>query len=177
MNSMNDLQGKGYAFADLCCEVETGRAYLISRKERNKVYGYRQGVKCVLGDVERSEWQAMVRKRILDSGEKELHDHLAQWHKEHCYLQQSEDDFAHDVLILHSMRIFDDPLWVHFIPFNQQYRPDVLRGIAAATVCTECCGVPFLATQTRIMHDGNRRTYCSICGRWSHYEILSNGYL
>ncbi len=160
-------------FSDLRHLVGTGRAKHVSGEGRNKVYQYRHGVMCALGDIEQSEWQKMIRKLIQRSGEDELHQQLYQWHKEHSFLQQSKAEFEQDVLKLHSARIFDDPQWVDFIPFNQKYRPEALHGITVVTACTECCGTPFRTTQARIEHDGKNTTHCGICGRWSSYQILS----
>lgn len=160
-------------YDDLQHQYSTGRAVHLSGEGRNKTFGYRRGVKCALGDIELSEWQKLMKELIERSGEVQLHQQLAQWEKEHCHLQRDRSEFEQDILKLHSSRIFDNPEWVDFIPFNQKYRPDVLIGIPAATVCTECCGTPFLVTLARLSRDGNEQTFCRICGRWSRYQILS----
>ena len=170
MNPRNDNLP---TFEDLGCHYGTGRAVLLSGEGRNKVYVYRHGVMCALGDIEQSEWQKLIRELIHRSGEDELLQQLYQWHKEHSFLQQSKAELEQEVLVLHSMRIFDNPLWIDFIPFSQKYRLDTLKGIQLVTVCTECCGAPFLTTQARIDRDGKEQTHCGICGRWSPYQILS----
>ena len=45
-----------YTFSDLRCYYQTGRSYVVSGEGRNRVYGYRTGVQCELGDIERDEW-------------------------------------------------------------------------------------------------------------------------
>ena len=173
MTQTNDSGDRLPTFDDLRRHYQTGRSYLLSGEGRNKVYGYRNGVMCNLGDIERSEWQKMMRELIHRAGEDELHHQLTLWEREHCYFYQSRENLEHHVLELHAAQFFDNPEWVYFIPFNQKHRPDALKGISLVTVCTECCGTPFLTTQARIDHDGKEQTYCGICGRWSPYQILS----
>lgn len=170
MNPRNDTLP---TFADLRHYYATGRAVLLSGEGRNKVYGYRHGIMCAMGDIELSDWQRMMKELISRSGEDGLHRQLTLWVKEHGYAWRDKNELEQKVLELHSMRIFDNPVWVDFIPFSQKYRPDALTGILLVTVCTECCGTPFLTTQARIDHDGKEQTHCGICGRWSPYQILS----
>ena len=63
-------------FAALRCHFQTGRSYVISGEGRNRVYGFRSGVQCDLGDIEKSEWIRMVKEHISRQGEEELHQHL-----------------------------------------------------------------------------------------------------
>ena len=49
------------SFANLRCRFQTGRSFLVSGEGRNRVYGYRNGVQCALGDLERSQWSEMAR--------------------------------------------------------------------------------------------------------------------
>ena len=57
------------SFAALRCHFQTGRSYVIYGEGRNRVSGYRTGVHCDLGDIERSEWIDMVKDMIRRSGE------------------------------------------------------------------------------------------------------------
>ena len=50
-------------FAALRCHFQTGRSYVISGEGRNRVYGFRSGVQCDLGDIEKSEWIRMVKEQ------------------------------------------------------------------------------------------------------------------
>ena len=56
----------------------------------------------------------------------------------------------HKALQLHISRIFDNPRWVNFIPFNREYRPEVLEHASLVTVINECCGKPGEVTQEQI---------------------------
>ena len=74
------------SFADLRCRFQTGRSFIFSGEGRNRVYGYRNGVQCALGDLERSQWCEMARELIDRKGEQELYKHLLQYLKDHNYV-------------------------------------------------------------------------------------------
>ena len=75
-------------FAALRCHFQTGRSYVIAGVGRNRVYGFRIGVQCDLGDIEKSEWIRMVKEHISRQGEEELHQQLLQHLKDQNYLQE-----------------------------------------------------------------------------------------
>ena len=62
-----------YTFSDLRCHYQTGRSYVVSGEGRNRVYGYRTGVQCNLGDIEQKEWCEIVKELIHRKGEQELY--------------------------------------------------------------------------------------------------------
>lgn len=159
-------------FDDLRYQFGSGRSYLISGEGRNRKYGYRRGVVCKLGDIERHEWEQMMLDLIHRSGEDELFQHLSLWYKESCALHKSENEIKRSALIWHSLRLFDDPAWVDYLKFNQRFRPQTLENVPIAYVRTECCEKLFMTTQALLKkaHDG--KTYCQICGRWSPFVIL-----
>ena len=49
---------------------------------RDKVTSYRSGVQTELGDIELSQWQALMRDIIRRSGELELLEQLTEWELE-----------------------------------------------------------------------------------------------
>lgn len=73
------------SFADLRCHFQTGRSFVISGTGRNRIYGYRTGVQCNLGDIERGDWIQMVKDVIHQSGEQKLYDQLLQHLKDQNY--------------------------------------------------------------------------------------------
>ena len=75
------------SFADLRCRFQTGRSFIISGEGRNRVYGYRNGVQCALGDLEQSQWCELTRALIDRKGEQELHTQLLQYLKDHNYIK------------------------------------------------------------------------------------------
>lgn len=162
-------------FDDLRMKCGTGRAILLSGTGRDKKYGYRHGVDCKLGNIERSEWMRMMRELIERSGEEQLHRQMLCWHKEHSYLKETSEQITFSVLVEHSMRLFDNPRWVDYIKFNQQYRPEFLADVAVAKVRSACCSETFLTTQALLDSSYNGTTCCQICGRWAEYEVLATG--
>lgn len=114
-------------FDDLCCYYRTGRSFTISGTGKYRTYGYRHGIQCKLGDIERDQWIQMMLALIEQAGETTLHEHLLNWYKEHNYTRSSPDALALEALIAHSHRIFDNPRWLYYIPFNTRFRPAILQ--------------------------------------------------
>lgn len=112
-------------FSDLRIHYRTGRAYLIRQEGRTKTYGYRKGMQTDLGDLEENTWVQLVSGLIQTSGEQQLQKDLLEWEQEHNYCHNSRKEMEIHVLELYTDRIFDNPLWVDYIPFNRKYRPEV----------------------------------------------------
>lgn len=81
-------------FDDLRCSFQTRRSYVVSGEGRHRVFGYRNGVRCALGDLERSQWCQMVKELIQRQGEHELHQNLLDHLKEHNNQKASSRDLA-----------------------------------------------------------------------------------
>lgn len=160
-------------FSDLRPHYGTGRAYTISGTGRNRVTGYRTGMKCNAGDIEVSEWVQMMKDLIERSKESELYHQLYAFMKERNYVRASKSELEIEVLKLHAQRIFNDEAWVYFIPFNQLYRPSVLDPQRLKWVRTECCMKSGLVTQAMIENSRRREgtISCPICGRFSPYTL------
>lgn len=133
-------------FSDLCLHFQTGRAYIISGQGRNRVYGYRSGVQCNLGDIDSSDWVRMVKDVISREGEQQLH----------------------------AARIFDNEAWVDFLRFNRKYRPDVVTSARLVRIRPMCCKMPGEITQTMLeQHKSTNTAPCPHCGRWAEYELMT----
>lgn len=162
-------------FTDLRCRYQTGRSYVISGEGRNRVYGYRTGVQCDLGDIERSEWCELVRDLIHKTGEQQLYEHLLEWLKGHNCAKESKKDLEFHALELHADRIFDDERWVGFLEFNSRYRPVRLASVRLIWIQNVCCRKPGQITQALLESQTDpHRICCPHCGRWSEYEILND---
>lgn len=163
------------AFEDLRCHYQTGRSYVISGEGRNRVYGYRHGIQCNLGDIERSEWMQMVRDMIGLEGEQILHQQLLQYLKEHNYAKESSKELGFSALQLHAARIFDNETWVDFLKFNRKYRHEIASSAKRDWIVSECCAKPVEITIA--MLDAHKliddRICCPHCGRWTHYELMT----
>lgn len=154
VNAKNEMVDSGVrrdvTFADLRCHCQTGRGYVVSGEGRNRVYGYRIGVLCDLGDIEVSEWCQMVRDLIEQAGEQDLYQHLLEYVKEHYLWLKSKRERENTALELHVARIFDNQEWVGFVEFNQKYRPEILAAVELVTVVPECCKKSGLMPRKRL---------------------------
>lgn len=163
-------------FEDLRVHHGTGRAYTISGTGRTRVMGYRLGKQCNLGDIEASEWASMVKTLIAESGEQELHQQLYTFLKEHNYANSSKSKLEEEALELHAARIFDDQLWVEFIAFNKQFRPEALNTVKFVTVLPDCCGKEGKITEKSFLHrtSSQNENFCPHCGRWTTIHLPEN---
>ena len=125
------------------------------------------------GNVERSQWQSMVRELIREAGEEELFQKLLEWTGERTLWLKTEKERENYALELHASRIFDKEEWVDFVPFNRKYRPARLASVGLVPVVADCCGKEFITTLAQIQNDiGAVR--CPYCGRFSNYKKKGN---
>ena len=161
-------------FEDLRCKYQNGRALLISGEGRNRVYGYRTGVQCELGDIERDEWIRMVKDAIQSAGEKKLYEQLLQHLKDHNNTRDSRAELEFKALELHASRIFDDELWVDYLQFNQKYRTEVIDPTRLVLVMPDCCKKAGQLTRARF-EENREYNCCPHCGRWTQIRLLEEG--
>lgn len=162
-------------FEGLRCHYQAGRSYVVSGEGRNRIYGYRHGIQCNLGDIERSEWMQMVRDVIVHNGEQGLHQQLLQYLTEHNYAKAPQTDLEFLALHLHASRIFDNEAWVDFLKFNRKYRPEIASSAKLVWIIPECCKKPGEVTQAILdfhKHIGNR-SCCPHCGRWVRFKFYT----
>ena len=158
------------SFADLRCRFQTGRSYVVSGTGRNRIYGYRTGVMCQHGDIERSDWIQMVKDLICRAGEQKLYEQLLQHLKDHNYAKESKAELEFKALELHVDRIFDNDLWVDFLKFNSKYRPEIVASTRLILIIPECCKKPGYLTQARY-EDNASYNCCPHCGRWTEISL------
>ena len=60
------------------------------------------------GNIERSQWQSMVRELIREAGEEELFQQLLEWTRERILWLKTEKERKTYALELHASRIFDE---------------------------------------------------------------------
>lgn len=109
-------------FADLSHKNNTFRPYIKSGSGRDKVYGYRYGVITNVGDIEESQWVALMTDLIKRSGEEDIQEQLRRWAKDNCPWLHTKAEIEMYALELHSRRIFENPEWVEYKHFNEKYR-------------------------------------------------------
>ena len=93
---------------------------------RDKVTTYRTGVQTELGDVEISQWQALMRDIIRRNGELELLAHLTEWELEMTPWVHTKKEAEQRALEAFATRRFDDPSNRNYESFNRKYRPELL---------------------------------------------------
>ena len=129
INHILELDPESLTFANLKFETGTG----VSYRDGSGKSHYRTGVETALGDIEESLWYKLMEQLIEKSGERWLLDALVQWSKGPA---TDMKELRRQALQLHSYRMFDNPKWVDYIPFNKKYRPAVLDHAHIVTVIT-----------------------------------------
>ena len=112
---------------------QTGRSILWKNNGYEKKYGYRHGVQTPIGDIERSVWVDAIKALIEKNGDTDLYEKLFDWYKDFPVCGKTKQEREFYVLDVFSNRIFDNPGWVDYIPFNEKYRPGFLATQAGKT--------------------------------------------
>ena len=172
INSIEQLDLNTITTADIRWKYGTFRPYSTG-SGRDKKHFSRSGVATAIGDIQEDLWYQVAEHIAKRDGEEWLVDALAQWNKEHNYGKDSPTELRRDALQSYSYRIFDNPQWVLYVPFNQRYRPEVLETARLVTVVCDCCEKPGETTQEQIDRGQNGKVSCPHCGRWSTFTILS----
>lgn len=163
------------SFEDLRVRYWSGRDS-TSGYGRFKVHTYHHYVVTNIGEFELDTWCELARQMIELHNEQTLQEQMLEWERAHNYTNQKEAMLVLESLSLHISRIFDLPLWVHYVLFNQKYRPEVLKKTPLAWVKTTCCKKPGLTTQAQVdeamERGGDRALFCPFCGRRSAFEIV-----
>ena len=93
---------------------------------RDKATSYRSGVQTELGDIELSQWRALMWDIIRRSGELELLEQLTEWELETTPWIHTREEAEQRALEAFTNRWFDNPSHRDFTAFNQKYRPEAL---------------------------------------------------
>lgn len=148
--------------------VGTGQGISAGQGKKQKT-AYRQGVLTPIGDVRLDVWYELAEALIRRDGEHQLLDSLAEWLSTHNYTGEAPGQIRCNALELHSCRMFDNPKWVDYIPFNHLYRPRLLEQAHIVTIIPACCPKPGQVTQEQIDGAYYGMIACPHCGRWSPY--------
>ena len=142
---------------------------------RDKKYTPWRAVKTKLGEIEECDWCKLVEAVIERENEVPLLNALIQWCNEHNYVSASVSEMRKEALQLHASRIFDNPQWIGFIPFNAKYRPEILNTADIVFVRMACCPEAGTVTQEQIDRACSGQISCPHCGRWNSFTILERG--
>jgi len=135
---------------------------------RSKRHSTRCGIMTNCGDIQSDIWKSLAEQLIVREGEELLLEHLLEYEKEHPRIKkQSLPEYRQEALALHMCRIFDDPGWVSFIPFNRTYRPEGLEGINLYKATSLCCNSVGEYTTEQLKRE---EIVCSKCGRFTGFN-------
>lgn len=164
---------KTLTFENLRVRYGTSRSYIIREEGRNRVYGTRIGVMTNLGDLDQEEWKRLAQQLIQSSGEERLQAALLEWTQEKTRWLHGKQEQEQYALELHMSRIFDQPEWVDYIPFNRRYRPEALDTARLAWIVTPCCRKPGQVTKEQLdkAERMDHQIFCPHCGRSIDYRI------
>ena len=105
-------------FVDLRCHFRTWRSYVISKTGRDRKMGFRTGIQTNAGDIDVLEWKMLMEDLIRRSGEEIFHKLLLQWIFENTPWLHTKQERELEALVLHAMRIFENPEWVGYEVFR-----------------------------------------------------------
>lgn len=144
-----------------------GEDRLGKRKYNNRI-----GKQTDLGDLEIQLWRKLVAEAIEKSGQKQLYNHLLAWIKIHDYAHLSKEEREDHAMELFTYEIFNEPLWVDFIPFNRKYRPEYLDTVDLVTVVNPCCRKPYQIARKMYEAYLGKECCCEYCGRYTPFRIV-----
>ena len=171
INSLSEIDMEHLSFEDIRWQYGTFHP-ASTGSGRDKKYSSWRGVQTNLGEIENGVWYQAAEALIQKAGEQKLLEALTDWESRHNYAKDSARTVRHKALQLHISRIFDNPRWVSFIPFNRKYRPEALKNAQIVTVINECCGKPGEVTQEQVTASHDNMVACPHCGRWSRFSIV-----
>ena len=169
IDSIQSVDLDNLTFEDVYLHYRTGMGFSVM-KNHEKISKYRNGVGTNIGDIEESVWKQIVKYLITKNSEEKMYEHIKQYTKEYGYYR-NEAELEMEALICHAYRLFDDPLWYHFIPFNRKCRPEFLTSFKLITVTCGCCEKPGEVTQEQKDNAIDGKIRCPACGIYSTYSV------
>lgn len=168
IDSINEIDTSLLTFENLRSHYGTGES-VTTGTGRDKIRSYRTGMETNIGDIELSLWIRLVKDLIEQSGEQELYEKLKEYVSKFGFVK-TKDGLEEYALELFASRIFDNPEWVDYVPFNQKYRPEILRQAKLVTVVCSCCKQPGQITVERF-NKAKETIPCPVCGRYSQFTV------
>ncbi len=170
IDSIQSINLDSLTFEDVYYHYGTGVGFTEMRNHE-KVSKYRHGVGTNIGDLERSVWKQIVYHLIAKASEEELFEQLKE-HAAEVGFFRNKEELEMDALQLHSYRIFENPSWVSFVPFNRKYRPEYLKDFRLVTVVCDCCEKPGEVTEEQLSKAVEGKIGCPVCGIHSKFSII-----
>ncbi len=167
------LMGVEITLSKLSCKYGT---FQVRRDGTDRLgrkrYNNRVGKQTDLGDLEIHLWRELVMRTIEALGEKALYKHLLAWEMRHNYAGRDKEDLEDHTMELFAFRIFDNPLWDDFVPFNRKYRPEYLETIDMVTAVNDCCSKPYQMPRERVEENQSGVSCCGHCGRHTPFKLI-----
>ena len=138
-----------------------GTDRLGQKKHRSRV-----GVQTDYGDIEVTLWRELVHTLIEQHNERKLFNHLKVWFMKERKWLTDKLEIERNVLELHACRIFDNPLWVDFVPFNEKYRPEVLEKTDLVWVVNDADSTPQRIPREKMERDNDFSFHIHLYGKW-----------
>jgi hypothetical protein len=176
INSLSEVDVSRLTFSDLSVKHGTFRRISIGSLHEKK-YSSRTGVQTEIGDVKLDVWQQLAELLVEQTGEGEILVRLIEYAGSLPWMRnRPQTERRQKALDLHMSRVFDNPGWVGFIPFNELWRPEILKTAEIIEIITPCCGKPGRITlQQRQTYTGEETVSCPICGRQSTFQRIGEG--
>ena len=178
IDSIETVDVSKISFEDIYIHYSTGRSIvkdIYSPYSRRS--SYRSGFMTNLGDIEHSVWMRLAEKVIELAGETKLFQHMNEHLKQDSFPWiKSREERWETALEYHCARLFDSPLWIDYISFNREYRPDVLERANIIWIAYSCCQLPFEVTQQRYdsyFHIQAIYNRCPFCGQESEHKVVA----
>jgi len=175
IDRIDDIDLENVTLQDIYWKYGTGISIVTgSKRDRTYSRSYRNGVMTNIGDIQENIWYQVAKHIAQRDNEDWVVNALFAWKEAHNYTKSSRKVLYQKALELYACRIYDNPHWSNYIPFNQTYRPDVLKHAQIISVVNSCCGKLGNVTQQQIDHAYNGKICCPHCGRWSSFTVVDD---
>ena len=120
IDSLDGIDISKLEFSDIRVMFGTGKSIILSGSGRNKKVGCRIGFQTKIGDIQKDVWVKLAEQLIQQAGEENILERLIEYVKNLAWMKnESAAIIKENALEMHAMRLFEDPAWVGYIPFNE----------------------------------------------------------
>ncbi len=157
---------------DLRWMYSTGKGQ-ITGSGRDKRHTYRTGIQTPIGDIELSVWIKAAEYIVERDG---LHEELERLRTfvtgfgRSLYSKQMSHAVHLDMCL---SEIYRSPLWVSFVPYNEQYHPELLLSTPMVEITMNCCKTVCTVPRAQINKE-NQTAHCPTCGWWASFSYAQN---
>ena len=150
----------------------TGKGLTIG-SGRNKKHFFRRGIQTPIGDIELSVWIKAAEYIVERDGLQEELEQLLSFASASIGSSCSRELIHARHLDMCLSKIYRNPSWVGFIPYNERYHPELLENTPMVEVIMGCCETVCTIPKAQI-HDENQTAHCPVCRRWASFTCAKN---